>query len=190
MAIKPIQILINAKDNASAVFGSLQAKVGRAHIEADLIIRLGSGFLRLGERHVGRVDAGLRQAVVKDIPRRIDASRPAITIRMVMTERFLAADGLVDDSIDRRLIASLGRLDSCFSRLDGIARRRAVRAVVERVVRAVILRQVVLRVLELVADVEHRVRRQADDVVERRDSDVVVVLCRHEGLLRVGKLDL
>ena len=64
------------------------------------------------------------------------------------------------------------------------------RQVVERVVRAVILRQVVLRVLELVADVEHRVRRQADDIVERRDRDVVVVLRRHEGLLRVGELDL
>ena len=109
---------------------------------------------------------------------------------MVMTERFLAADGLVDDSIDRRLIAGLGRLDSSLRHLDGIARRRAVRAVVERVIRAVILRQVVLRVLELVADVEHRVRRQADDIVERRDRDVVVVLRHHEGLLRVGELDL
>ena len=109
---------------------------------------------------------------------------------MIMTERFLTADCLVDDSIDRRLVTGLSCLDGCLSRLDGIALCRTVRAVVERVIRAVILRQVVLRVLELVADVEHRVRRQADDVVERRDRDVVVVLCRHERLLCIGELDL
>jgi len=44
MAIKPIQILINAKDNASAVFTSLQAKV--AAVGAAIASYFGGAGLR------------------------------------------------------------------------------------------------------------------------------------------------
>lgn len=48
MAIKPIQILINAKDNASAVFGSLQAKVAAvgAAIAGFFTVRAFTGAVR------------------------------------------------------------------------------------------------------------------------------------------------
>ena len=68
--------------------------------------------------------------------------------------------------------------------LDLVVGRDAVRAIVERVDRAAIEVQIRIgRVLELILDGEHRIRRQADDVVERRHRDIVIVLRRHEALL-------
>ena len=49
--------------------------------------------------------------------------------------------------------------------------------------------QVVRRVLQRIVDVEVCIRRQSDDVVERGNRKVVVVLHRHEALLRVRELD-
>lgn len=61
MAFKPIEILINAKDNASAVFGSLQTKVAAvgAAIAAYFGINAFAGVVRGAVTRSTRIDVFL-----------------------------------------------------------------------------------------------------------------------------------
>ena len=109
---------------------------------------------------------------------------------MVVLKSTLARDGTRCCRIHRRMIAGLGRPHPRLCLLHRIGRRCAVRAVEQPVVRAVGKREIIPRIAELIINLKARIRRQADHIVQRRDSNLVVVPRRRQILLCVRKLNL
>ena len=165
----------------------LQREELLAHVQLDVFLRSSCRFLRGTQARFRLLDGRVRHAVVKEVPVRREACRPLA--RDVLVKRVVARQRAHDRGIDRRTMAGLRDFDGLLRLLDRIVGRDAVRAVVERIDRAVVEVQVIRRVLQRILDVELRVRRQADDVVERGNREVVVVLHRHEALLRICELD-
>ena len=67
---------------------------------------------------------------------------------------------------------------------------RCIRTVEKSVVRAVFKCEIVFRIAQLIINLQFRIRRQTDDIVEGRNRHLIVVLCRRERLLCICKIDL
>ena len=92
--------------------------------------------------------------------------------------------------IQRRKVRRRRLLNRCLCLLDRIMRCRRIRTVDEAVVRAVRKGEIVRRIAHLVARLQRRIRRQTDHIVQRRDGDGIVVLCRGQRLLCIRELHL
>ena len=88
------------------------------------------------------------------------------------------------------MIARLCRTHALLCPLDRIDRSRAVRTVEQPIVRAVIEREIIVRIAQLIVDREHRIRRHTDHIVQRCHSNLIVILRRRQILLRIRQLHL
>ena len=167
-----------------------KTQVRRLHVERNLLARVLRRLLQLVHRRTLLVHLRLRHVVVKGRPVRLYADRPCVRRIRVVGKEAVAADRAGCRCADLRQRSAARRLHGSVRLTHGIVRRDAVRTVRERVLRAVLKAQIILSVGEFVRQRELRARRQADDLVEFGNGDVVVVRHVHETLLSVRERDL
>ena len=109
---------------------------------------------------------------------------------MVVLEGALTRNRARCRRIHRRMIARLCRAHALLCLLYCIDRRRTIRAVEQPVVRAVIQRERIARIAQLIVDRERRIRRYTDHIVQRCHSDLIVVSRCRQILLRIRQLHL
>ena len=167
-----------------------QVQIRRTHIEADLLIRRRKSFLGFAKYRLCRIDLRRRHTVVEDIPRCTQPRRPCIARFMIVLEGAFARDRARRRRIHRRLIARLCRTNPLLCTPKCIECRRTVRAVEQSIVRTVIEGEIIVRIAQLIVDVERRIRRHTDHIVQRRHRDLIVVPRRRQVLLCIRQLHL
>ena len=160
------------------------------HIEADALIRCRQSFLGFAQFCLCLVHLRCRRLVVKDAPRRTQAEGPHILGLHAVLKGVLTRNRARRCRIQRRKVRRRCLLNRRLCLLDRIMRCRRIRTVDEAVVRAVRKGEIVRRIAHLVARLQRRIRRQTDHIVQRRDGDGIVVLCRGQRLLRIRELHL
>ena len=168
-------------------FSGVQGEIGGLNFELNGFAEFGGVLNVLVEGGFSGINLGGSNAVVENIPGCGNTGSPSIVV--AVAERRFAVDTFGGDGVDAGQIAGFSGTHGRFSLLDSEIGGGNVRAVFEREGDAVSEIQIVALIGELFHRTEQGIGGQEQEIAERGDGNVVLVLRGDESLLSVGEAD-